>query len=138
MSIELREFFIHKLREDTSGASPTFKGTPSVKTDPAAAGPGVVPNPAADGMQVVAHETAEEMTIFRNQVAGIANAFQDLGIDPGGLEQFAATLDGVVYNFYAASPDPFKFKKEWLSMAGDWGSQTAELLKSIGEMRSGR
>ena len=53
------------------------------------------------------------------------------------LEQFAATLDGVVYNFYAASPDPFKFKKEWLSMAGDWGAQTAEMLKAIGGMRSG-
>lgn len=139
MPIELKEFFIHALREETSGAAPTFKGTPTVKTDPAAAAAtGVVPNPAGDMTQVAAKESASSLTFFKNQVPGIVQAkpaVAALGFDPSGLEAFAAALDGVVFNLYQQSADPIKFKADWQNIAGKWGVAMSKVLDEVAKLK---
>lgn len=140
MAIDLKEFFIHALNEETAGTGGTFKGTPTVKADPGAAGaaPGVTPNPAMQ-QAVVQYEPAENMTIFKSQVPGIilsAQQISQMGFDPSGLENFAAALDGVVYNLYASSPDPIKFKENWQNIAGKWGTSMNKLLGEVAKLKS--
>jgi len=135
MSSMLKEFFIHALKEDTSGAAPTFKGTPAVKTDPAAAaGAGITPNPAAgETAAVVTREGPEALTFFKNQVPGIITMFGDSGIDPSGLEAVAAALDGVAYNHYMSTPNPLAYKTHLQTTAGGWAESIAEILNNLKE-----
>jgi hypothetical protein len=137
MAIDLKEFFVHALREQevVPGIGPTFS-VPGVKTDPAAAA--AVGMSDAGPAMAAAKESASSLTFFKNQVPGIVQAKPEiaaLGFDPSGLDSFAAALDGVVFNLYQASQDPIKFKADWQNIAGKWGVAMSKVLDEVAKLK---
>jgi hypothetical protein len=137
MSSQLKEFFIHALKEGPTDA--TFKPAPQIKAGDGAELGAV--DPAAAGMeqpmtQDVSAMSASSLSFFAKNVASAISKYnlEQEGFDASSLEGFAQGLDGLVFQMYQGVQEPSarqSFEADYQKLAADWSKDLTKLFDKV-------
>jgi len=143
MSSQLKEFFIHALREGPG--DPTFKPAPQVKAGDGVAEPGI--DPAGAGgedpamTQDVSAMSASSLSFFAKNVASAISKYnlEQEGFDASSLQGFAQGLDGLVFQMYQSVQEPAarqSFEADYQKLAADWSKDLTKLFDKVLKLKS--
>ena len=134
--MDLKEFFIHKLNEGPLDG--TFK--PPVEVPAEDPGAEAVPGAEPEMTQDIAKMSASSLQFFTKNVQSAVSKFnleQD-GFDSSALEQFAGSLDALVFGYYQQVQDPAArqaFEADYQKLAADWSKDLTKLFDKLNKLK---